>query len=78
LEYHKELAISKNTLHKETAQTFELNGKTFIMCPKSVIAGAVYRYVIEGMGVKIYIHTNPKGDIRPIRIHYLAVGFNRS
>jgi hypothetical protein len=26
------------------------------------------------MGVKIYIHTNPKGDIQPVRIHYLAVG----
>jgi hypothetical protein len=74
LEYQKELAISKNTLHKETAQIFELNGKTFIMCPKSVIAGAAYRYVIEGIGVKIYIHTNARGDIQPIRIHYLAVG----
>ncbi|MGC8140709.1 hypothetical protein ACP3W2_24950, partial [Salmonella enterica] len=31
--------------------------------------GAVYyEYVIEGRGVKMYIHSNPQGDIQPVRV----------
>jgi hypothetical protein len=75
LEYHKEQAQScKTTTYKDAVHTFEVNNKTFIMKAKSAVAGGVYRYVIEGEGVRIYIHSNPKGDIQPIRIHYLAVG----
>jgi hypothetical protein len=74
LETYKEQSLSKDTMHTKESVTFELGGKTFVMCPKSVVMGAAYRYVIEGMGIRIYIHTNPKGDIQPIRVHYLAIG----
>jgi hypothetical protein len=75
LENHKAQALSCNKIsYGSGVHTFELNNKAFIMKAKSAEAGGVYRYVIEGEGVRIYIHSNPKGDIQPVRVHYLAVG----
>jgi hypothetical protein len=42
--------------------------------PKSVSGEVNYRYVVEGVGVKFYIHSNPSGDIQPIRVRYGAEG----
>ena len=32
--------------------------------------GVTYNYVIEGMGLKFLIHSNPKGGLQPIRLRY--------
>jgi hypothetical protein len=74
LEEVKEASIEQANHREKPTITFEINGKSFVMSPRSVVEGSVYRYVFEGMGVKFYIHQNPKGDIQPIRICYLAVG----
>ncbi|MDR2406898.1 MAG: hypothetical protein LBE13_02125 [Bacteroidales bacterium] len=37
--------------------------------------GAIrYKYVFEFDGVRFYVHSNPKGQIQPIRVHYNAIG----
>jgi hypothetical protein len=74
LETVKEDSIDQANKHEKPITVFELNNKSFVMLPRSAECGVLYRYVFEGMGVKIYIHQNPKGEIQPIRVCYLAIG----
>jgi len=43
---------------------------TFFVNPHGANNGAHYKYVLEGMGAKIYIHANPKDPIQAVRIRY--------
>ena len=36
------------------------------------VGGLFYAYVLECHGVKLYIHTNPQGDIPPVRVRFGA------
>lgn len=47
-----------------------LCGKAFLVNPHGAKCGVYYRYVLEGAGLKIYIHENPQGPMQPIRIRY--------
>ena len=47
-----------------------LDNLTFAVNPHGANNGAHYKYVIEGSGIKIYIHANPKGPIQGVRIRY--------
>lgn len=53
---------------------FELAGELYVMQAAGAKKGANYRYVFEGGGIKFYVHSNPKGNVQPIRIRYDATG----
>lgn len=45
-------------------------GRTFLVQAHGAKCGSYYRYVMEGGGMKIYVHHNPQGPIQAIRIRY--------
>ena len=47
-----------------------LHGMTFSVQAHGGNAGAHYKYIMTGQGMKVYIHANPKGPVQPIRIRY--------
>jgi len=66
------LETAKNAAENEGGDErfVELGGKTFSVYAHGANCGAHYKYVIEGSGIKIYIHANPKGPIQPVRLRY--------
>jgi hypothetical protein len=52
----------------------DYNNCLYEVKPKSATGEVNYKYVVEGDGVKFYIHSNPVGEIQPIRIRYSAEG----
>jgi hypothetical protein len=53
---------------------FILDNKIYEMKVKSAGGHVTYKYVFEGDGVKYYIHSNPVGEIQPVRLRYNAEG----
>ena len=49
-----------------------LGNMTFAVKAHGGQDGAYYKYIIEGGGIKVLIHANPKGNIQPIRLRYGA------
>jgi hypothetical protein len=56
--------------NEKNNQYITLENWQFLVYPHGANDGAHYKYVIEGQGIKIYIHSNPKGGIQPIRVRY--------
>jgi hypothetical protein len=52
----------------------EYKNQLYEVKPKSAPGQTTYKYVVEGNGVRFYVHSNPSGDIQPIRIRYNAEG----
>ncbi len=51
-------------------QFINLGDYQFSVMPHGANVGSHYKYVLQGMGMKIYLHANPKGPIQPLRIRY--------
>ncbi|HBT76561.1 MAG TPA: hypothetical protein DEB39_06460 [Planctomycetaceae bacterium] len=51
-----------------------LAGRPFVILPRSAGGGITYRYVLEGDGFKLYIHSNPSNTIQPVRVRYMTEG----
>jgi hypothetical protein len=66
-----ELETARNSSENEkNNQYVSLDNRDFLVYPHGANDGAHYKYVIEGGGIKIYIHANPKGGIQPVRVRY--------
>jgi len=52
------------------ARFIMLGGRQFCVRPYGGGKEVNYRYIIEGDGIKFYIHHKPEGDIQPIRLRY--------
>lgn len=50
----------------------EIAGRPLIVKPVGAKCGIYYRYVLEGGGLKIYVHQNPKKDMQAVRVRYNA------
>jgi hypothetical protein len=54
----------------ESERKVIINGIEFLLYPFGANGGIHYRYVLEGFGLKVYIHHNPGEQIQPIRVRY--------
>ena len=57
-------------------QFVRLDKKPWKVWPKgssSAGSGPKYKFILEHHGVKLYIHSNPQGDIQPVRVRFGAV-----
>jgi len=55
---------------KSTLGYIELNGIEFKVHATQSRGGVRYAYVMDGSGMVVYIHNNPKEGIQPIRVEY--------
>jgi hypothetical protein len=73
LEVSRVCALADDSGNDDSKLFFEYNGIIFLLWRKGTSGRVRYKYILESGGVRYYIHSNPKGDIQPIRIHYDAV-----
>ncbi|MDR2116956.1 MAG: hypothetical protein LBP87_11315, partial [Planctomycetaceae bacterium] len=48
----------------------DVGGLPFVIKPAGAKAGLYYKFVLEGRGVKVYIHHNPPKDRQGVRVRY--------
>ena len=74
LEIAKQAAYQESECLSSSGQTDEkyvsVSGRLFRVHPTSCRYGATYKYLLEGDGMKVYIHSNPKGSIQGVRVRY--------
>ncbi len=65
-----EIARTAAENEKSDDRFVTLEDMTFAVQAHGGNCGAHYKYIIEGGGIKVYIHANPQGPIQPVRIRY--------
>jgi hypothetical protein len=56
------------------ARYFVIENNVCVMKEKGASNQITYKYVFETGGMKFYVHSNPQGEIQPIRLRYNAEG----